>query len=218
MGGFYLDVLKDRLYTCKTDGLPRRSAQTALYHIAEAMVRWLAPILSFTADEAWQCLPGEHLGTVFTQHWYSKLNSLPENAEMDHAFWNEVLDVREQISRELERLREAKEIGSSLNAEVDIYCPEKLYNKLALLEDELRFVLITSYARLHVTDKQPANTIEEKQENGTKFWIKAHASKRAKCVRCWHQREDVGNNKQHPELCGRCIENLGNTGEMRKFA
>jgi isoleucyl-tRNA synthetase len=218
MGGFYLDVIKDRQYTCQTNSLARRSAQTALYHIAEAMVRWLAPILSFTADEAWQCLPGEHHGTVFTQQWYKHLTALPEGAAMDHAFWSEVLDVREQISRELERLREGREIGSSLNAEVDIYCPENLYNKLILLEDELRFVLITSYARLHIENKQPPGTTEEKLESGTTFWIKARASEHRKCVRCWHQRKDAGSNKKHPELCGRCVENISAKGESRKFA
>ncbi|MBN1378652.1 MAG: isoleucine--tRNA ligase [Gammaproteobacteria bacterium] len=218
MGGFYLDVIKDRQYTCKTDRLPRRSAQTALYHIAEAMVRWLAPILSFTVDEAWQCLPGEHQGTVFTQHWYEQLTRLPDTATMNHAFWNEVLDVREHISRELERLREAKEIGSSLNAEVDIYCPQDLHKQLSLLKDELRFVLITSDAHLHIADKKPVGTTEEKLENGTTFWLKAHASEHQKCVRCWHQRPDVGSNKQHPELCGRCIENVDGQGEFRKFA
>ena len=218
MGGFYLDVLKDRLYTGNSDGLPRRSAQTALYRIAEAMVRWLAPILSFTADEAWQCLPGEHKDTVFTAHWYEHLHALPEDIAMDHDFWNEVLDVREQISRELEKLREAKEIGSSLNAEVDIYCSQELHDKLKLLEDELRFVLITSYARLHVADKQPAKTVEVELVNGTKFWIESAVSQHKKCVRCWHQREEVGSNTEHPELCNRCIENIGPAGEQRQFA
>ena len=218
MGGFYLDVIKDRQYTCRTDSLPRRSAQTALYHIAEAMVRWLAPILSFTADEAWQCLPGEHKDTVFTQQWYKQLGALSDDVPMNHGFWDTVLDVREQIGRELERLREAREIGSSLNAEVDIYCPEDLYNQLSLLEDELRFVLITSYARLHRAEKQPAGTVEEKLEDGTRFWIRARASEHKKCVRCWHQREDVGADASHPELCGRCVSNVAGTGENREFA
>ncbi len=218
MGGFYLDVLKDRLYTCKTDGLPRRSAQTALYYIAEAMVRWLAPILCFTADEAWQCLPGEHDETVFTAEWYQQLTALPENTRLDHQFWKELLEVREQISRELEKLREAKEIGSSLNAEVDVYCSQALHDKLALLEDELRFVLITSYARLHVADSQPAKTEQVELVDGSTFWIRATVSKHQKCVRCWHHREEVGSNSEHPELCNRCIQNIGPAGEERQFA
>lgn len=217
MGSFYLDVIKDRQYTCQTDSLARRSAQTAIYDIAEAMVRWLAPILSFTADEAWQNLPGDHDQTVFTAGWYENLQNLPEGSAMDHDFWSTVLEVREQVSRELERLREAREIGSSLNAEVDLYCPPAVFEPLNRLGDELRFVLITSYARLHEEGEVKGAT-RAQLNDGTEFWIKAAASSHAKCVRCWHQREDVGQNKQHPELCGRCVENIETkSGESRLF-
>ena len=188
------------------------------YHIAEAMIRWFAPILSFTADEAWSCLPGKHEGNVFTQHWYDALVELPEKFDMDHSFWVSVLDVREQISRELERLREAKEIGSSLNAEVDIYCSQELYDTLSLLGDELRFALITSYARLHLVTKQPGGATEQTLSDGKQFWIKAAASEHTKCVRCWHHRESVGKNPDHPELCERCIINIGPEGEDRRHA
>ena len=218
MGSFYLDVIKDRQYTCQADSIARRSAQTAIYDIAEAMVRWLAPILSFTAEEAWQNLPGEHSATVFTQSWYENLTSLPEEAAMDHAFWNTAREVREHVSRELERLREAREIGSSLNAEVDIYCPTKLYAQLNKLEDELHFVLITSYARLHHSEEKPKGTTAAQLNDGTQFWIKATSSKHDKCVRCWHHQNNVGQDKKHPELCERCIGNIENgSGEKRWF-
>ncbi|HEY3486760.1 MAG TPA: class I tRNA ligase family protein, partial [Gammaproteobacteria bacterium] len=221
LGGFYLDVIKDRQYTTPTDGLPRRSAQTALYHIVEAMVRWLAPILSFTADEVWGYIPGKRGATVFTEQWYGTLVSLSENESMNHAFWNTVIEIRQAVSKQLEILRVSGGIGSSLAAEVDLYCEPEIAQQLAKLGDELRFALITSYARVHAAAAAPPEAVKaslEQQGNKGNISIRVTPSAHAKCVRCWHYRGDVGKSTQHPELCGRCVENVEGQGETRNWA
>jgi len=217
LGGFYLDVIKDRQYTTHADSLARRSAQTALYHVIEAMVRWLAPITCFTAEEIWQALPGEHGASVHLATWY-EFPAIPAESEMGLAYWQQVLEVRQAVSKELEALRVAGGIGSSLDAEVDLYCGSELYAQLAKLEDELRFVLITSYARIHKVDTPPAKGKHLTLSNNDELWILAAASGHEKCVRCWHHREDVGSHSEHPELCGRCVENVDGDGEQRKHA
>ena len=129
-----------------------------------------------------------------------------------------MISVREAVSRELERLRVADEIGSSLDAEVDLYCDDDLYNELARLEDELRFVLITSYARIHPLDRRPADAVGANLGAQDIVWIKVIPSRFHKCIRCWHHREDVGSHAEHPQLCGRCVENISGSGEIRKYA
>jgi isoleucyl-tRNA synthetase len=218
MGGFYLDVIKDRQYTTRADSHARRSAQTAMYHVLEAMVRWLAPVLSFTADEIWQHMPGGRVESVLLETWYEGLEPLPEDAELDREFWEQVLELREAVARELERLRMAGGIGSSLDAEVDLYCGCELYRRLAKLGDELRFVLITSYARIHPDTERADQGVHFTLNGGDEVWVVVGGSDKPKCVRCWHRREDVGSNDQHPELCGRCVENVGGSGEQRRFA
>ncbi len=216
MGGFYLDVIKDRQYTMPTDSLGRRSAQTALYHIVEALARWLAPILSFTADEIWRCIPGERVDSVFLDQWYQGLSPLEaEQGPFSRGFWDQVLKVRELVGKELERLRVAGSIGSSLAAEVDLYVDDALSRELGQLEDELRFVLITSKADLYPAGTRP-DTAQATDLAG--LWIQARPSPEPKCVRCWHQRADVGRHAEHPELCGRCAENVVGAGELRRFA
>lgn len=215
MGGFYLDVIKDRQYTTQKDSLARRSAQTAMYHIVEAMSRWLAPILSFTAEEIWQHLPGRHEGSIFLETWYSPLQKLADVASFNTAYWQRVIRVRDAVNKELERLRVDGRIGSSLDAEVDLYCDGDLYSDLLKLEDELRFVLITSYARIHALSEAPETATTTDLE-GLKLITAASAH--AKCIRCWHHREDVGSDAEHPELCGRCVENVVADGEPRSFA
>ncbi|MBD3610258.1 MAG: isoleucine--tRNA ligase [Gammaproteobacteria bacterium] len=217
MGGFYLDVIKDRQYTTQADSLARRSAQTALYHVIEAMVRWLAPITSFTAEEIWQHIPGEHGESVHMETWY-EFPVIPSESEMGLAFWQQVLEVRQAVAKELEALRTAGGIGSSLDAEVDLYCGSELYSKLAKLEDELRFVLITSYARIHKVETPPASGAHVTLSSNDEMWIVTAASEHEKCVRCWHHREDVGSHSEHSELCGRCIDNVDGEGEQRKHA
>jgi isoleucyl-tRNA synthetase len=215
LGGFYLDIIKDRQYTAKTDGLARRSAQTAMYHVLEALTRWLAPIISYTADEIWQYLPGERSNSVFLETWYPGLSTLPENAVMNRDFWQKIMLVRAAVSKELEKSRAKGDIGASLNAEVTLYCNAEYFDALNLLEDELLFVLITSKATLLADSACPEDATETEIE-GIK--LKVIASEHTKCVRCWHQRADVGTHEDHPELCGRCIENVAGDGEQRKFA
>jgi isoleucyl-tRNA synthetase len=215
MGGFYLDVIKDRQYTTQADGLPRRSCQTAMYHIAEAMSRWLAPILSFTADEIWHHLPGERSGSVFLETWYEGLSALDPGDPFDRSFWDRVLNVRIQVAKDLEEARKGGAIGSSLDAELDLYCLPELAETLAKLEDELRFALITSDVRVHSLVDKPANARDTDLEG---LAVRVTPSTQAKCVRCWHHREDVGTDSERPELCGRCVENLTGTGEIRRFA
>ena len=215
MGGFYLDIIKDRQYTTQSNSLARRSAQTAMYHIAEALARWLAPILSFTAEEIWEHLPGERSDSIFVETWYASLKELADSESMNRAFWDKLIAVREVVSKELEGLREKGDIGSSLDAEVTLYCSEELRNVIALLEDELHFVFITSEITIKAGDSAPddATTTEMSGLNLTVF-----PSDKPKCVRCWHHRVDVGENSTHPELCGRCVENVDGKGENRRFA
>ena len=215
LGGFYLDVIKDRQYTTQADGLPRRSCQTALYHIAEAMVRWLAPVLSFTADEVWGFIPGTRGPTVFAETWYEGLFPLPDDDRFDRAYWDRVLAVRVAAGPALEAARKAGLIGSSLDAELDLYCDDGLLKTLERLGEELRFVLIVSQARLHPLCERPADAPETELAG---LAVQVSACAQPKCVRCWHHRADVGAHAGHPELCGRCVENVAGTGELRRFA
>ena len=218
LGSFYLDIIKDRQYTTRADGLPRRSTQTAMHHVLEALVRWMAPVLTFTGEEIWQQMAGERERSVFFTQWYDALETLPEDFALNDDFWQQVLQVREAVSRELEALRNEKIIGSSLDAEVDLYCDETLHALLARLEDELRFVLITSYARIHPLAEKPEAAETRTLKNGRQLAIAATASTHPKCIRCWHHREDVGSHSEHPEICGRCVENIEGDGEVRRHA
>jgi isoleucyl-tRNA synthetase len=215
MGGFYLDVIKDRQYTTQADGLPRRSCQTAMYHIAEAMSRWLAPVLSFTADEIWQNMPGGRSDSVFLETWYDGLFALDPEDRFDRGFWEQVLSVRINVSKHLEAARRDGAIGSSLDAELDLYCAPALAQVLAKLGDELRFALITSYARVHPLANRPPEARDTELQG---LAVKVTPSAHAKCVRCWHHRDDVGADPDHPELCSRCVENVSGAGETRLFA
>ncbi len=214
LGAFYLDVIKDRQYTTQENSVARRSAQTALHHIIEAMTRWIAPILSFTAEELWAFIPGEHTESVFFETWYPFPPEIID--EMDDDYWQQVLKVRVACSKEMEKLRVDKTIGSSLDAEVDLYCDEPLKAVLTKLGDELRFVLITSEVNLHELSDKPAEAVEIEDMPGLALTVKA--SEHTKCVRCWHHRDDVGQNSEHPELCGRCVDNVSGDGEVRHYA
>ncbi|VAW53493.1 Isoleucyl-tRNA synthetase [hydrothermal vent metagenome] len=218
LGGFYLDIIKDRQYTTQSNSVARRSAQTALYHISEALCRWIAPILSFTAEELWQAMPGKHSDSVLLENWYADLRELDASEKMNMAFWQNILEIRSAVSKELETLREDKTIGSSLDAEVTLYVDEDLQNALATLKEELRFVLITSKASMQNIKDATDDCVEKTIDSGQTIKIKTSASDDIKCVRCWHHREDVGSNTEHPELCGRCVENVTGDGEQRLFA
>jgi len=217
MGSFYLDIIKDRQYTSKTDSIARRSAQTALYHIAEALCRWIAPILTFTSDELWKAMPGERSESVLLENWYDELKPLAADEHMNMGFWHCILEVRAAVSKVLEALRADKTIGSSLDADVTLYVDAELKALLDTLGDELRFVLITSAAQVMLLDEADSSCIEASACDKT-MHIRAVASQAAKCVRCWHHREDIGHDQDHPELCGRCVENVAGEGEHRRFA
>jgi isoleucyl-tRNA synthetase len=213
LGGLYLDVLKDRLYTTAPKSLARRSAQTALLHIAEAMVRWIAPVLSFTADEIWQLLPGTRSASIFAQRWYE----LPKiHLAEDGVDWPLLVATREAVKKTLEELRAAGTIGSGLNAEVAIYADTDLASALGAPGDELRFWFITSGAKLAPLSAKPTEAGEHELSTGEKIWIYASASQNEKCERCWHQVADVGANAAHPGLCGRCEANVYGGGESRR--
>ncbi|PCI09280.1 MAG: isoleucine--tRNA ligase [Gammaproteobacteria bacterium] len=218
LGGFYLDIIKDRQYTTQSHSIARRSAQTALYHISEAMCRWIAPILSFTAEELWQALPGKHGDSVLLETWYPHLTELDADEKMNMAFWQSILEIRSAVSKELETLRADKTIGSSLDADVTLYVDSELQNTLETLQDELRFVLITSKAVVKNIEDADDDCIEATIDSGKTIKIHATASTKTKCVRCWHHQENVGSNKQHPELCERCVSNVSGDGEPRFFA
>ena len=214
LGGFYLDVLKDRLYTTPAKSHARRSAQTAMFWIVEAMVRWLAPILSFTAEEIWKFMPGARNESVFLNTWLALPQGAAQRPSID---WDSVLRVRSGVMRELEKLRNAGAIGAPLDAEIDVYCAPHLLQVLQSFGEELRFVFITSAARVHRADSRPAEATPAEEGNDDFAWIVARPTAANKCVRCWHKREDVGSHAQHPELCGRCVTNVDGPGEQRRY-
>ncbi|GIX29913.1 MAG: isoleucine--tRNA ligase [Porticoccaceae bacterium] len=213
LGAFYLDVLKDRLYTCAAAGRPRRSAQTALYHLAEALVRWVAPVLSFTAEEIWRHLPGEREPSVFAAEWYS----FPEVSGETVVDWAAVLEVRAALNKVLEDARRAGELKGALGAEVTLYAPPRLAEPLRLLGEELRFVTLTSAAAVEEwrAEAPPAGARPTPLPG---LWVAVRVSPHPKCVRCWHHRPDVGRDAAHPQLCGRCVINVAGPGEERRFA
>ncbi|WP_278496555.1 isoleucine--tRNA ligase [Pantoea vagans] len=216
MGSFYLDIIKDRQYTAKGDGLARRSCQTALWHIVEALVRWMAPIMSFTADEIWGYLPGERAQYVFTEEWYEGLFGLAEDEALNDAYWAELLKVRGEVNKVIEQARADKRIGGALEATVTLYADPELAAKLQALGNELRFVLLTSGAQ--VADYALANDEAQQSEGLKGLKIALHKAEGEKCQRCWHYTTDVGQNPEHAEVCGRCYTNVAGDGEQREFA
>ncbi|PKO47869.1 MAG: isoleucine--tRNA ligase [Betaproteobacteria bacterium HGW-Betaproteobacteria-22] len=202
LGGFYLDILKDRLYTAGENSHARRAAQSALHHITHTMMRLMAPILSFTASEIWQTLGLDADKTVFEDEWYA----LPAHGLNDAHLqaWQTILDVRALANKAIEEKRAAGLVGSSLQSELDIYADGDVFAALSALGDDLRFVLITSRATVH----QRAGAVE----------IQVTPSAHAKCDRCWHYRADVGADAEHPHICGRCVSNLFGSGEARSHA
>ncbi len=218
LGGFYLDVIKDRQYTTQTNSLARRSCQTALYHMAEAISRWIAPVLSFTAEEIWENLPGERVESVFLAEWY-ELPATNSSDVMGDAFWTTCLAVRQDVNKAMEAERAAGNIRGSLDASVVLYVSDELKALLATLGDELRFVLITSGAELASIADAPADAsahVRTGEIEGLKVTVSA--SEAEKCERCWHRRDDVGSHAEHPTLCGRCVTNVAGDGETRHFA
>ncbi len=201
LGSFYLDIIKDRQYTTAKDGLARRSCQTAMYHVIHALTRWLAPLISFTAEEIWQHIPGVGDELLFVQRWYAEFPILPE---MDMMAWSILHNVRDEVNKALEAKREAKVIGSGLEARVVIDADEMHYPILMRLHDELRFFLIVS-------------SVEVRLKKDAGIVIEIASSTAEKCARCWHRREDVGQNLEHPTLCQRCCGNITHHPEQRCF-
>lgn len=213
LGGFYLDIIKDRQYTMPANSLARRSAQTALFHIAEAFVRWLAPILSFTAEEVWAFIPGDREESVFLTTWYEGLAEFSLKDNMID--WSFIRMVRDEVNKEIENQRALGTIGSSLEAQVELYATEHIASQLAALHDELRFVLITSSAKV-IPSASPDSTLTQTSLPGLQLSVTKTDA--AKCVRCWHRRDEVGHDASHPELCGRCVVNITSSGEKRIYA
>ncbi|MCX8640623.1 isoleucine--tRNA ligase [Gilliamella sp. B3172] len=213
MGSFYLDIIKDRQYTAKSDSIARHSCQTALYHIAQAMVRWIAPVLSFTADEIWQYLPeNEKSEFVFEDEWYNQLFTLPESEALNSEYWAQILTIRSEVNKVLEQGRNDKVIGGSLEAAVTLYADKDIANALAKLENELRFVLLTSQASVKPLENAPQQAVQS-DISGLK--IELAKAQGDKCPRCWHYTVD---NEPTTHLCKRCEQNIHGNGEIRHFA
>ena len=202
LGGFYLDILKDRLYTSSENSKARRAAQSAIFHITHALMRLMAPVLSFTADEIWQILMPQSDELVFMDEWYD-IPSHELNAR-ELLAWEHIIHVRTITNKKIEELREKGLVGSSLQAEIDIFASGDIYQSLSILHEDLKFAMITSSAKLH-----------ERQGD---LHIDVRASQHKKCDRCWHYREEVGSHKEHPAICNRCISNLFEEGEVRSHA
>ncbi|MCM2680603.1 isoleucine--tRNA ligase [Echinimonas agarilytica] len=214
MGSFYLDIIKDRQYTAKDSGLARRSCQTALYSIAEALVRWMAPIMSFTAQEIWQALPGKHEQYVFTAEWFDGLRELPADAPLSAEQWQQVLAVRTEVNKSLEAARRDDLIGGTLEANVTLYTDGSLTDVLQALGNELRFVLLTSTVQI----KPLAEGVDAVATEIEQLKVAVSATEAPKCERCWHHSDDVGTHEAHPTLCGRCVTNVDGEGEERHYA
>jgi isoleucyl-tRNA synthetase len=206
LGSFYLDILKDRLYTTGVDSVARRSAQTALWHITQTLLKLMAPILSFTAEEAWALVKPEAV-TIFTETYHV----VPAQADSEALVtkWQRIRQLRADVTRKLEEVRTAGHIGSSLQAEIDLYANPDDHAILSSLGDDLRFVLIVSRATVHADTEGNA---------GSDLRVNVVPSSATKCERCWHWREDVGSDPQLPEICGRCVSNLEGPGEPRVAA
>jgi len=204
LGAFYLDILKDRLYTTGADSQPRRAAQNALWHIANSLIKMMAPVLSFTAEEAWQVFKGGPEGSIFEELWH-ELPPQSLDPEVRDS-WKTVRDIRNEVNRKIEEHRAQGTIGSPLQAEIEISTHNELsYGALNRLGDDLRFVMITSSAKV-------------RHAPGSGIAIDVKPSAHTKCERCWHYRADVGHDANHPDLCGRCTSNLSGAGEPRRYA
>lgn len=234
MGSFYLDIIKDRQYTAKSDSVARRSCQTALYHIVEALVRWMAPIMSFTADEIWGFMPGKRAQYVFTEEWYDGLFGLAENEVLNNAFWSDVRGIKAQVNKSIE-MQKDNGIRSSLEAAIRISYPESnldTIEKLRSLGDEVRFIFLTSAVEI---DAEPSSLEELFTEDETPIAdevvfknfssaiqtivkVRVKKAEGEKCPRCWHYTTDIGLVAEHADICGRCVSNVAGDGEKRNFA
>jgi len=216
LGGLYLDILKDRLYTAGKDSKARRAAQNALHHLTHSLLRLMAPILSFTAEEAWKALTGNAEDSIFLHTWHVFPQQNDSAALL--AKWSKIRELRARVVKELETVRVSGAIGSSLQAEVEIQAGGELYELLQTLGDDLRFVLITSQAKLVGRASARDVGLKPDLQAGSEEKITVTSSPHQKCERCWHYRAEVGTHAEHPTLCGRCVSNLFGAGEVRSHA
>jgi isoleucyl-tRNA synthetase len=220
LGSLYLDITKDRLYTMQADSIGRRSAQSAMFRIVEALVRWIAPILSFTAEEIWPLIPGQRGESVLFETWYDGLGATQGTPDQ-RKFWSDLLAIRAGASRLLEGMRAAGAIGASLQADVVVHADSATRARYAEVADELRFFFITSNLALADLAVRPDPTertdVHGVEIEGAEVWVAAKPSDAQKCIRCWHYRADVGKHAEHPEICGRCVENVDGAGEVRRW-
>ena len=206
MGGFYLDVIKDRLYTMQKDSLGRKSAQTVLYYISELLVRWISPILSYTSEEIWKILPGKREESIFLTQWY-ELSKIDIKSE-----WKKIQDINEAVSKSLEISRDQNVIGSSLDAELTLYLDQEIEDLLKPFSNELHFLFITSSVKLKKLSEAPMDATK-----GAGFAAMVKSVDQNKCNRCWHKNTTVGKSNTHPELCSRCEINISEDGESRIY-
>ena len=220
MGALYLDITKDRLYTMPTDSRGRRSAQSAMYRVLEALVRWIAPILSFTAEEIWKLIPGERGESVLFEQWYDGLDATQGTKEQ-RQWWADLLAIRGAASRLLEGMRATGAIGASLQARLVVHADAATRARYAEVADELRFLFIASELELSdlavTPDPSERGDAQGVELDGAEAWVSANPSDAPKCIRCWHYRSDVGSHAEHPEICGRCVENVDGPGEDRRW-
>ncbi len=212
LGSFYLDIIKDRQYTCPTDSVARRSCQTAMYHILKALSLWLAPILSFTAEEIWQYIPGHSEKTIFIEKWYT---GWPTLKNIKDAKWAKLQAIRDEVNKALELKRQAGVIGSGLAASVTLFVKAQDMAWLTSFIPEMKFFLITSACHIEEASGQLSKDLYHNEELG--LWIDVQAIEHEKCERCWHRHESVGQSQNHPTLCHRCEDNISGKAEHRTF-
>ena len=215
MGSFYLDIIKDRQYTAKSNGQAHKSAQTAIYHIIHALVRWMAPILSYTADEIWEATPKTINLPIQLCEWYTDLSSFKDSDKLDLDFWSKVQEVRSEVNRVLEVKRGENLLNASLEAKITLYTDEANYKLLSQFGNELRFLLISSQAELKTIEYKTSTAVESTIKG---LFIDIEKLDETKCERCWHRSASVGENTEHPDICSRCVENIStDLGETREF-
>ncbi len=219
LGAFYLDIVKDRIYTGQKNAPMRRSAQTVMWRVIEALTRWMAPITSFTAEELWAHLPvlaEPRAASVFLATHTTDLQPLLD--ETQRAFWEKIISLRDVVNRHAETARNDKRIKANLSATVTLYVDAALAEFLALMASELRFVLIASELNLRPLAEMPNTLVRDTLPTGESLAVQIEACPAPKCERCWHHQADVGSHATHPTLCGRCIDNIDGAGETRRFA
>jgi isoleucyl-tRNA synthetase len=215
MGSFYLDIIKDRQYTASREGHPRRSAQSAMYHIIQALTRLMSPILCFSSDEIWDKIPGDKK-ELSLEKWYTNLQGINIKHDVNMSFWNQIQQLRAECNKLLEARRAKGEINDSLEASVTLYLKDDMYHLVSKMKDELHFILIVSNVNIefyHYAPRDAQSTIMD----GIK--VKIEIAQGSKCKRCWQRQNTVGNSKEYPDICHRCIENITTLGgEKREFA